>query len=391
MFRKRFVCLLAVAACLVGVAIPSLAAEVDSDSIYCFSADDFSYQAEPLCGICITELPDPSTGTVMLGTRVVQPGDIFTAEQLSMMTFCPVRTEVDGEATVSYLPIYENRVDPSAEMTISIRGKKDKKPETQNVELETYKNIPNNGALKAKDPEGQKLTYTVTRQPRRGQVTIREDGTFTYTPKKNKVGVDSFTFTATDPAGNVSDEATVTIRILKPSESEHYQDTADMDCRFEAEWLRNTGLFVGEKVGGSACFQPEKEVTKGQFLAMLLETLDVPVEEHAAYNELAENAPDWLRPYLAAAVRSGMMTEAAESFEYDMPITGAEAAMMLQNVLELPVQAAAEDLSEEAQALSVMNCNGIAMHEDILTRADVANILYQVSITDAPGKAIFRR
>ncbi|MFR8332989.1 MAG: Ig-like domain-containing protein [Oscillospiraceae bacterium] len=43
-----------------------------------------------------------------------------------------------------------------------------------------------------------------------------EDGAFTHTPKKNKVGKDSFSFTATDEAGAVSNEATVTIEILKP-------------------------------------------------------------------------------------------------------------------------------------------------------------------------------
>ena len=40
------------------------AAEVECDATYCFSAADFS-EEEGLKGICITGLPDSSTGTVL--------------------------------------------------------------------------------------------------------------------------------------------------------------------------------------------------------------------------------------------------------------------------------------------------------------------------------------
>lgn len=391
MFQKRFLCLLAAAVCLCAIAMPGLAAEVDSDTVYCFSGSDFS--EEPLAGVCITQLPDPQAGTVMLGTRIVQPGDIFTADQLAQMSFCPVRTQEDSTATVGYLPIYDDRVEQNAELTISIKGKQDKAPKVQDVQLETYKNIPNEGRLKASDPESQPLSFTVTRQPRRGDVVISGDGTFTYTPKKNKVGVDSFTYTATDPAGNVSKEATVTIKILKPTESAQYQDTVGLDCRFEAEWLRNTGLFTGEQVGGKSCFQPEKTVTKGEFTAMLLEALDAPLAQETGLVEFAQQAPDWLKPYLAAAMRSGLLTGLAETDGFDAPISGPDAAVMLQNALDLAVTEtmAGEEMDNAQLALAVMNENGFSLTADqILTRADCANLLYQLSITDAPGKAVFR-
>ena len=214
----RIVCLLCAVLCLFGLIGGALAAEVDCDATYCFTAQDFSPE-EQVAGICITGLPDPETGTVMLGNRVLRSGDILTADQLAQMTFCPLRTEEDLSATVTYLPIYEDRVEPSATMTIAIRGKEDKAPAAEDSALETYKNIPYEGTLKVKDPEGQALTFTVTRQPKRGEVTVREDGGFTYTPKKNKVGVDSFTYTAADPAGNVSREATVTVTILRPTDA----------------------------------------------------------------------------------------------------------------------------------------------------------------------------
>lgn len=401
MFRKRFVCLLAVLACLLSLSGVAMALEVDCDATYCFSGEDFGGE-EPLVGICITELPQPHTGTVMLGTRVLRPGDILTAEQLTQMTFTPVRTEVDVDAVVTYLPIYENRVEKATTMTIAVRGKEDQAPVARDLAVETYKNLPNEGVLKVTDPEGQKLTYTVARQPRRGEVIIREDGSFLYTPKKNKVGVDSFTYTAADPAGNVSREATVTVQILKPAEAAQYTDTVGLDCRFEAEWLRNTGLFVGEKVGGEACFQPDKAVSKGEFLAMVLKALDIPVEQQASYTGMAADAPGWLKPYLAAAVRAGLMAGwpgEGDSFAADAPITGGEAAVLLHNALDLSGTADAihtdsEEITTWSQtAVTVMNQNGFSFTaEQILNRAQTAQILYQVSkaAVNAPGMAVFR-
>ena len=258
--------------CLSLLAGSVLAAEVDCDATYCFSAGDFSQ--ETLTGICITGLPSPETGTVMLGSRVLRSGDILAADQLSQMTFYPLRTETDAVATVTYLPIYENRVEKATTMSISIRGKEDKAPVAEDSAGETYKNLPLEGKLKVSEPEGQKITFTVTRQPKRGTVTIHDDGTFTYTPKKNKVGVDSFTYTATDAAGNTSREATVTITILKPTDATQYTDTVGQSCQFAAEWMKNTGIFIGEAVNGNRCFKPDQTVSRGEFLTMMVSAFE---------------------------------------------------------------------------------------------------------------------
>jgi len=408
MFRIRIPAILLALVCLLSLGLPALAAEVDCDATYCFTPADFS-EDEALRGICVTHLPASSAGTVMLGNRVIRSGDILTAEQLSQLTFSPLRTEQDQDAVVTYLPIFNNRVEPSATMTISIHGKEDKAPVAEDFAIETYKNLPNQGKLKVSDPEGETLTYTLMRQPKRGEVTLNEDGTFTYTPKKNKVGIDSFTYTAADPAGNVSREATVTVQILKPTDARQYTDTVGEPCRFAAEWMRNTGLFVGEKIGGKECFHPEKNVTRGEFLAMVVKALDIPVEE-VSYDAIPEDTPAWLKPYLAAAMRSGLTSGWPEtesgSFEADAPINGAEAAVMLQNVLDLNIsqqtledqQVSAEADAEDVPAwaavsLTAMAENGIDMTaSQELTRGDVAQILYQVAdlAVNAPGMSVIR-
>ena len=208
------------------------------------------------------------------------------------------------------------------------------------------------------------MTFTVTRQPRRGTVTIREDGSFTYTPKKNKVGIDSFVYTATDPAGKVSREATVTVTILKPSDAARYTDTVGRECRFAAEWMRHTGIFVGEQLAENPCFSPDREVTRGEFVTMLVKALEIPTEETLAVTGYTDETPVWLQPYLTAAVRSGLTAglPSQETFGADIPITRAEAHTMLCNALDESLQTGAPEAEDGP-----------------LTRAEASLLLYQAA------------
>ena len=407
MFRTRILCVIAALCCMVSMGTVVQAAQMDADSVYCFTSKDFS-ENDNLAGVCITGLPQPDAGTVMLDTRVIRSGDILTAEQLSQLTFTALGTPEDKEAVVTYLPIYEDRVEKPATMAISIRGREDKAPEVKDMTLETYKNLPNNGKLQASDPEGKDLTFTLCREPKRGTVQLQEDGTFTYTPKKNKVGVDSFTYTATDPAGNVSKKATVTIQILKPTDAKQYTDTFGEDCRFTAEWMKNTGLFVGETVNGKPCFFPEKAVTRGEFLAMAVKALEIPTKD-VSYEGIPSDTPDWLKPYLAAALRSGLTAgcpvSETGSFEADKPITGAEVAVMLQNALDLTLSQKTLEVMETdsaskeelpawaASSMTVMEDHGITLSTEEFTRGQMAQVMYRVShlAPNAPGTAVIRK
>ena len=398
MLHKRILALVAAMMCLLGTVTAAGAAQVDSDGVYCFRTGDFS--EEDLAGICLTSLPDSRTGALMLGSRVLRPGDVLTADQVSRMTFCPERQEEDMTVSLSCLPIYTDRVDPEITMTIAIRGKENKSPVAEDMAVETYKNIPLEGSLKVKDPEGEPVTYAIVRQPRRGTVTITEEGRFTYIPKKNKVGVDSFTYTATDASGKISREATVTVTILKPADATQYTDTLGKDCRFAAEWMKNTGIFVGESVAQNPCFSPDKAVTRGEYVTMLVRALEIPTDEALSYTGYADEIPQWLKPYLAAAVRSGL-TEGLperEIFGADEPVTVAEAAVMLQNALDLTadseVMAVEGDLPDwAANAVAVMNANGFALSADgLLTRGEAAKMLYQATqlADSAAGMMVIR-
>ena len=97
--------------------------------------------------------PRAGLGTVQLGSRVILPGDILTTGQLDAMTFHPASAG-GQEAQLTYLPIYGNRVEKEAVMTISIRSKENQAPVAESTSLETYKNLEATGTLTATDPEG---------------------------------------------------------------------------------------------------------------------------------------------------------------------------------------------------------------------------------------------
>ena len=204
----------------------------------------------------------------------------------------------------------------------------------------------------------------------------------------------------------------MTVQILKPTDSKQYTDTMGRDCRFAAEWLRNTGLFVGETIGGESCFYPEKTVSRGEFVTMLVQALSIPTE-NVSYDAIPEDTPDWLKPYLAAAIRSGLTADLPQtesgSFAADQAITGAEAAVMIQNALDLSIsQQTLETLAMNGNAeaeqgavptwaavsMTAMAENGVALTADKnLTRGELAQALYRVSslAIDAPGMTVIRK
>jgi len=74
------------------------------------------------------------------------------------------------------------------------------------------RNTSHSGTLSASDVDkGDKLIFSKASNPFHGSVTISAGGGFTYTPKANYHGADSFKFKVSD--GTQSSTATVTIKV----------------------------------------------------------------------------------------------------------------------------------------------------------------------------------
>lgn len=72
-----------------------------------------------------------------------------------------------------------------------------------------------------RDPEGEALTATVARAPKQGKLTLKPNGAFTYRPKQNATGKDTFTYRVRDESGATT-TAKVTIQI-KPKPGQQKQ------------------------------------------------------------------------------------------------------------------------------------------------------------------------
>ena len=121
---------------------------------------------------------------------------------------------------------------------------------------------------------------------------------------------------------------------------------------------------------------------------MLVKTLDIPVSSNASYTGFADDAPQWLRPYLAAALRTGMLAgwPYGDTFGAKQTISGAEAALLVQNALDLTVTTDVPTGKENDDqlptwaliAITAMSDNGIQLTEAPMTREVAAAVLYQV-------------
>ncbi len=124
-------------------------------------------------------------------------------------------------------------------------------PIAENFSLTTYRDVAVSGTFSAVDPEGDPLTFRVTKKPCPGAITFAEEGSarFTYTPYENKTGKDSFTYVAEDGEGNVSQPAVVSIKIQKPDTKVTYSDMAGNPAHKAAIALAERDILWGNRWG----------------------------------------------------------------------------------------------------------------------------------------------
>jgi hypothetical protein len=268
-------------------------------------------------------------------------------------------------------------------------------PIAENLNYTTYKGVSINGNFQAVDPEGDMLGFRVVTPPRKGTLQI-SGGSFVYIPAEGKKGKDSFTYVAIDTAGNISAEAKVNILIEKQSTKITYSDMTGNGSHYSALRLAEKGIFVGEKIGDGYFFNPDRAVTRGEFLTMCISLAGIEPLEDITKTGFAddEEMPLWVKPYVSTALMSGLVKgyetpTGAIVFDAASPITNAEAAVLLDNVLgisdvhvsmvsvEPAVPAWASQAALNLSACNIITPNTITMESagTYLTRAQAANML----------------
>ena len=373
---------------------PALAAdrEIVYNEVYHFSCEDFAAadnSAAPR-GVMLTSVPESDIGTLWLGARQLHSGDTLAAEVLDRLRFEPTCLG-DETASLTWLPVFADNLSAEATMLIEIGNGKNQPPVAEDGTLETYRNIPIDGQIVFSDPDDEELALTLSKEPKRGSVSLNPDGSYNYTPEKNKVGKDSFTVLITDSAGNTA-EATVKVTIIKPSDKTTFADLDSTD-QYVAMWLREEGVYAGQTLSGTLLFQPDQPVTRGEFLVMAMDLLGIEPTDQILSTGFVDEAdtPAWMRPYLVTALRAGFITgvDSPEGlcFRHNASITQAEAAVMLRNMLGIEPSGAVTVFSTDdvpAWAMDAVSClseNGITGLEAVsepMTMLQTAQLLRQV-------------
>lgn len=267
-------------------------------------------------------------------------------------------------------------------------------PTARAIEIRTYRGIPYQAQFLAGDGGGEELTFSVVDQPRKGSVTV-DGGGFTYTPDDGITGSDSFTYAATDSEGRVSQPATVTVTIEKTRSGVTYADTEGSAAAAAAQELAEEGIFTGAKLGDQYYFEPDRAVSRSEFLAMVLETAGRGVTSVTMTGFCDDDAiPTWAKAYAAAGVADGIVqgrtTAEGVAFQGEDAITFNEAATILNRVLdlgdvdldvwyadreEIPSWAAQAVGNMEAVSVLAAGSFGSSGLEQAVTRADAAQML----------------
>lgn len=385
-------------------AAPSVAAFSKNSlvtDVISFAPDDFVADAGKLSldSIILTSLPDQNAGVLTLGDKEIAAGDVVGMSAVSGLRFRPLTAPTVAATCFTFTPIFsDGTTGNDVKVSLYLLTAQNAAPVAENLSISTYKNVAVTGQFTATDPEGDLLTFRLKDKPARGAVTLPEDGStnFVYTPYENKTGKDSFTYVAEDAVGNQSAPATVEVKISKPNTKVTYADMDGVPACKAAIHLAEDGILIGECMGGQYYFQPDLPVSRSEFVALAMQTVKLNALEGIDRTGFADDAsiPTWSKGYVASALKSGVVqgnrSDEGVVFRADSTITRAEAAVLLDRLLQVtdvtsPTHFADSDLAPAWAYQSAVNLetvgvlgtdvNGALDLSNTLTRADAAEML----------------
>jgi hypothetical protein len=266
------------------------------------------------------------------------------------------------------------------------------------LEVSTHRNITLYGTLPCYDADGDETFVEIVSYPKSGflRLTDRTTGAYTYTPNNGASGKDSFTYVARDRYGNYSSSATVSLSIIKPSTSVVYADLDGLPCHNAVLSMTEAGMMRGTQVGSSVYFYPSKTVSRGEFVVLAMNAMgitDVTKVDKTVFADDSEISAD-MKHYIAAAyelnyIKGEYREDGALCFAPNRPITRAEAAVILGNMLdaatptvkpmfsdssEIPAWAAPSIYSMNSMGILPANGDNISPLSSV-TRGDAAQML----------------
>ncbi len=370
-----------------------------------FTAEDIrrAMNLSELNYVTIRKLPNPGEGTLFVGSVGAAEGQVISAGSLSLLSFAAANDTKPSEATMQ---VSVNGSDYAVTCRLCMLDRLNYTPTVAlapaiSLNIETYKGIPTAGTVSAYDPEGDEITYEIVRYAAHGRVSLtdKHTGAYVYTPDPNYVGRDSFDYVVRDRYGNYSTSATVSIQVTARPTSVTY---ADIDGEGDAAAMLSVsamGLMNGTRVGGETYFKPAESISRVEFLVTAMQAAGITAADVADLGDPsfadAASIPAAMRPFVSYAAQKnyigGKTVDGKLCFKPDDPITRAEAAVILSNIIGYAVEDTVTAFADEAampawsgealtslRALGILTCpDGNAHAGKTMTRGDTASWLYK--------------
>lgn len=304
----------------------------------CFTKDDFSnLLGESITYITVTELPENASGTLIFNGAAVTKGQTLSAGLLEYLKYVPNKETTDSSFIFTCDSASFGGIPIRCEM--SFTESTNLPPAVTDKSISTVAGITCNDDLEIFEPNGDSYTINVITYPRNGFITVNKDGSITYCPEADFSGRDTLVYTVTDRFGAVSETATLAVNVDKNESGIYFADMKDNSNHLYAHRMCQNNTMVYRCENGEYYFDPEKTVSKIEFLVMMMSVTKqdadiVAVADSAVSDDTGLSSG--LKGYLSAASEKGLIKLVDGAFSPKDDITVADAAYMIAAALDLP-------------------------------------------------------
>ncbi|NMB30130.1 MAG: hypothetical protein GX988_01610 [Clostridiales bacterium] len=342
-----------------------------------------------LLGMTITSLPESSKAKFSIGDDILNEFDTLTRDDINSLKLSTVKDVEKIE--IGFIPDCTQSIATIA--TISILDTYNNPPKVESGTYNTNRNIPVMGKITAYDPDGDMVRIKVISKPEKGTITFN-GLSFEYKPYAKSVGKDRFTFICEDKYGNISNESFVDVMIEDIKSSISYADMNGNPSHYAAIKLSQKSILTGRRIGGQYFLEPNVEVSRGEFLLMLISAAMLEKELPPCVNTGLQNdseIPLYLKPYVKLGIDKGIIKENKFNFK-EIP-TRAEAVVMvsrtagmpnvtkhnpnISDIVQIPEWALSSYMNLSAYKMLDLH-DGKAHPNNALTRAGAVDLIWQL-------------
>lgn len=369
-----------------------------------FSADDFEkyLNVANISHITVTKVPELTDGCLCLGDVNVNVGQTISKENLNLLNYRAANNEIKqssfkfkvngGEYEMTCNLYFLTRENTAPTLSLE---------DERTFSVSTHQTISVYGKVGGYDADGDELRYEIVCYAKNGVLDFDcNTGEYTYTPQGRYFGEDKFEYVAVDKYGNYSESKWVKLTVEKLQSDIVYCDMQGHRDHHAAMTMTEKGVMSGTNIGNNTYFMPDKEVSRIDFVVMLMNAIGQNEVENVFNTGFDDDSeiPASMKGYVKKAREMGLVSGAVNSsgeylFEPNREITRAEAALIVSKIVDgevptvKPIFPDRNDIPAWAHdAIYVLNDLGILTSVDgaispnsSITRSQVANMLYSLT------------